>query len=255
MCPKEISLLLTGVFLLLAGSVLAAKVEHEVTQPMNQAISLQQSTQKQEEQWREKKEKLQSQLDELLARNKELNDRKLEIEHVVETSRARIADKKKQLADIAALTGEISPIIDELYDRLIEIVEADLPFLPEERKQRVDALGPVLEDPSVDLSEKYRKVMEALLVEAEYGFTNDVYQQTINIETTPILVDIFRFGRLGLFYLSLDKKQCGFYNVAVNTWQPLAVKYLPEIRKAVAIGLRQQPAELLDLPVGRMVKQ
>jgi hypothetical protein len=97
--------------------------------------------------------------------------------------------------------------------------------------------------------------MEALLVEAEYGFTNDIYQRTIIIETAPVLVDIFRLGRLGLFYLSLDKKQCGFYNVATSSWQPFAVKYLPEVRKAVAIGLRQQPAELLDIPIGRMVKQ
>ena len=252
---KDISLILTGALLLFSGPVHAAKVEHVVTQPVDQAISLQQLTQQQQEQWREQKEKLQSQLDELLVRNKELNDRKQEIEHVVDASQVRIAHKKKQLADIAALTDQISPVIDELHGELVEIVDADLSFLPEERNQRIDALAPVLDDPSVDLGEKYRKVTEALLVEAQYGFTNDVYQQTINTETTPVLVDIFRFGRLGLFYLSLDKRQCGFYNVAEGSWQPLAVKYLPEIRKAVAIGLRQQPAELLDLPVGRMVKQ
>ena len=138
---------------------------------------------------------------------------------------------------------------------MTEVIEQDLPFLPEERGKRLVALAPVLEDPAIRLSEKYRKVMEALLVEAEYGFTCDVSQQTISIGGAPVLVEILRFGRLGLFYLSLDKRQCGFYNVATASWQPLAVRYLPEIRKAVAIGLKQQPPELLDLPLGRVVKR
>jgi hypothetical protein len=236
-------------------AALADKVEREVTQPVNQAISLQQSTQKQEEQWRAEREKLQHHLDELTGINEELNDRKQEAEEAVSASRTRIEAKRRQLADVSTLVSEIPPITDDLLSSLVAVVDEDLPFLPDERQKRIAALEPALSDPNISYSEKYRKVMEALLVEVGYGFSCDVYQQDVDIEGDQVLVDIFRLGRLGLFYLSLDGRQCGFYNVAAHTWQPLPVRHLPEIRKAVAIGLRRQPADLLDLPVGRMVKQ
>ncbi|SDP41585.1 DUF3450 domain-containing protein [Desulforhopalus singaporensis] len=235
--------------------VLATGVEQEVVQPVKEAIALRQTTQKQEEQWRAEKEELTSRLDQLLSANKELTGRKTDLERQVDGARERIALKTKQLDDIGRITDEISPVTNQLYERLEAVVVKSLPFLPLERKKRIAALRPILTDPSVPISERYRKVMEAFLVETEYGFTCDVYQQTIDVNGHPILVDIFRLGRLALFYLTLDKKRCGHYNVAADSWQPLSLGYLPQMKKAVAIGLKQMPVELLDLPIGRMVKQ
>jgi hypothetical protein len=107
----------------------------------------------------------------------------------------------------------------------------------------------------VAISEKYRKVMEALLVEAEYGFTIEAYQETITIDGQPLLADIFRLGRISLFYQSLDRKRCGFYNAAKGVWQSLDTVHNPAIQAALDIAAKRRPVELLSLPVGRMVLQ
>ena len=132
-------------------------------------------------------------------------------------------------------------------------IDDSLPFLMTERCQRLEKLNNLLATPKVSISEKYRKVMEALLVEAEYGFTIEARQETIEIAGQKRLVNIFRLGRLSLFYQSLDRKECGFYNVAEKLWQPLKAKYNHDIHCALAIAAKQQPAEIISLPLGRMV--
>jgi hypothetical protein len=116
-------------------------------------------------------------------------------------------------------------------------------------------LETLLSDPDVVISEKYRKVMEALLVEAEYGFTIETYQETITIDGRPLLVDIFRLGRISLFYQSLDRKKCGFYNTADAAWQDLDPSFNPVIQPAIDIAAKRRPVELLTLPVGKIVVQ
>jgi hypothetical protein len=107
----------------------------------------------------------------------------------------------------------------------------------------------------VDIGEKYRKIMEALLVEAEYGFTIEAYQETITIDGQALLADIFRLGRISLFYQSLDRKRCGFYNTADGTWQSLDTVHNAAIQSAIDIAAKRRPIELLCLPVGRMAAQ
>ena len=93
------------------------------------------------------------------------------------------------------------------------------------------------------------------LVEAEYGFTIETYQETITIEGQAMLVDIFRLGRISLFYQSLDRKRCGFYHTADGAWRDLAKGHNLAIQTAIDIAAKRRPIELLNLPVGRMVAQ
>jgi hypothetical protein len=94
--------------------------------------------------------------------------------------------------------------------------------------------------------------MEALLVEAEYGSTIEVYQQTIDVDGAPSLVNVFRLGRISLFYQTLDQKRCGFYDVAATGWRPLPTAFNRCIQTAIEIGAKRRPVELLTLPLGRM---
>lgn len=91
----------------------------------------------------------------------------------------------------------IAALIKELHD----FVAADQPFSARSGT-RLTRLVELRDDPEVPVSEKFRKVLEALLVETEYGNTIEVYQETINTGGGEMLVDIFRLGRVGLFYQS-----------------------------------------------------
>ena len=132
------------------------------------------------------------------------------------------------------------------------MVAEDVPFLNKERSLRMTSLETMITDPKVRVSEKYRRVMEALFVEAEYGASMEVYQEKVTIGTQVALGNVFRLGRVSLFFLSLDQQTCARFNVAQGRWQTLSEEYLPAIRSAVEIATKKKPVELLSLPLGRL---
>jgi hypothetical protein len=94
--------------------------------------------------------------------------------------------------------------------------------------------------------------MEALIVEAEYGSSIDVYSDMIKVEEKDIQVKILRLGRLSLFFQSLDFKYVGYFNRAELKWMILPKKYNSSLNAAFEIGLKYRPIQLLCLPLGKV---
>jgi FtsZ-binding cell division protein ZapB len=237
-----------------ATSVLAreASLSDKVRKPVRSAVDIRQATQASEERWREAREKLTAEYEKLQNQHQQLESRRRELQQRRDSALERIEIKEKQLADIGQISDQIDPFLRETVAKLHELVKNGLPFLPSERQQRLRKVDRLVEDPDVSVSEKFRKVMEALLIEAEYGHTIEVYQQTIEVDGHSMLVNLFRLGRISLFYQSLDRKACGHYDVAANTWRPLPASYNRAIQTAIDIGSRRRPVELLSLPLGRI---
>jgi len=236
-------------FLLVSSSVMAST---EISKPVTDSIEIRQNTQKEEEQWRLERDKLTSRLDELNRLETQLREQKEKLVVTVQETKERISEKENQLQEIEKIQGNIVPLIDTLIQELQEMVAGDLPFLLPEREQRLENLVKLQHDPEITVSEKLRKVLEAMLVETEYGTTIEMYQQSINTGDKDTLVNIFRLGRIVLFYQTFDQKSCGFYNVATGLWQPLPKTYNRSIAMAIDIGAKRRPVELLTLPVGRI---
>ncbi len=161
----------------------------------------------------------------------------------------------KQQQESLRIQKELFPFLKDVYAQLAELVANDPPFLKDERSIRLNTLEKVIHDPEVSIAEKYRKVMEALFIEAEYGATIEVYQDKVMIGTEEVLGNIFRLGRVSLFFLSLDKQSSAYFNVAQKSWLPLSNDHLPAICSAVEIGSKRRPAELLALPLGQLAVQ
>lgn len=227
-------------------------VRDRVEKPVQEAIGIRQETQKAQEHWREERQRLLEEHEKLLREHKQLEAQKDALQQAVAAASERIAAKERQLADIEQISVQIKPFLDELIRYLHEQFNEDMPFLIGERQQRLDKMKHLMGDPDVAVSEKMRKVMEALMVEAEYGNTIEVYRETITVEGRSMLVNIFRLGRISLFYQALDQKTCGFYNVASSDWQPLAKSFNNMIQTAMDIGAKQKPVEMMSLPLGRM---
>lgn len=248
----QVSLLLTMSW---PYDALAGNVKKEIEAPVHEAVEIEQKTQAREVKWRTEKEKKTLEFEAL---EKELA--MVEQERNTEAARrtaliSNISRKTEQLEDIAEIEGQMSPFLCDLLDKIKKLNARDLPFLQEERRKRIQALEELNADPQVPVSEKFRKLMEALLVETEYGTTIEVYQQTIPLSGEETLVNIFRLGRLRLFYQTLDKQQCGFFNPAQKVWEPLENTYLKTIQAAIYMGSKRKPVEILTLPLGRIVVQ
>lgn len=236
----------------LQGRAESHDVEDQINRPVRRAIDIRQKTQKEQEQWRDEKQKrialyesLQRQQTELKAQQDRLTEDKI-------ARQSRIEAKTEQLERIRQISEQIRPYLQEVMTRLRGFYDSDIPFLADERHRRIDNLTRVMAEPDVTVSEKLRKIMEALMVEAEYGHTIEVYRETVDVAGQATLVDIFRLGRIALFYQRLDGRNCGFYNVAEAIWQPLPDDYDDAVQAAMKIGSKRRPVELLSLPVGRL---
>lgn len=232
-----------------------AAVTPQIEQVVDASIHIRQDIQEKEEQWRAEKEKLVLRLDALQQEQQQLQERMQTLVAKVDAAKGRIAAKQRQLDEMEAIRGSIVPLTSQLIDELQAFVGGDLPFLSDERQTRIQRLIALRDDPEISVSEKYRKVLEAMLVETEYGSTIEVYQQTIDLNGTETLVDIFRLGRVCLFFQTLDQKTCGYFNVASKSWQDLDTEYSRSIHEAMEIGAKRRPVELLTLPLGRIALQ
>jgi hypothetical protein len=246
---------LLGILTLLApmqGWPQKEAVQHQVARPVAEAIQIRQATQKDEVRWREERQRLATLYDQLQDERARLEIRRKTLEESLAAARERVDAKQAQIEAIERITGQVAPFLNEQYQRLADRIETDLPFLSAERRQRMENLQILLEDPGVAVSERLRKVFEALLVEAEYGNTIEVYQENIVAADRTMLANIFRLGRVGLYYQSLDRQACGFYNIAAGAWQPLEAGASRTLQTAMDIGTRRRPAEILNLPLGRI---
>lgn len=224
----------------------------KATQAVEQSVTILRKSQAEKDSWEQEKtrlvllyEQLQQENETLLSENQELISKQASMQ----AQNLNLAQQKKESIRLAA---ELFPFLQDLYARLETLIANDPPFLKQEREIRLQTLEKTLNDHFVTIAEKYRKTMEALFIEAEYGSTIEVYQDKIVMGKEEVLGNIFRLGRVSLFFLSLDQASCAYFNVSQNLWQPLADDHLAAIRSAVEIGSKRRPAELLLLPLGKL---
>lgn len=227
-------------------------VQDKIERPVQQAIDTRQATQKAEETWQKKRDKRMALLASLQQEQTRLGEEEARLREERAAHRERIAAKSRQLAAGEEIANQIAPYLEEVLVEIRDRIEADQPFLSDERQRRVTHLENLLADPGVTISEKFRKSVEALMVEAEYGRTIEVYQDTITVEGQSLLATIFRLGRIALFYQTLDQSQSGLFDVATGAWTPLPSSFDGALRTAIDIGAKRQPVEILRLPIGRM---
>ena len=225
----------------------------QAKKPVGESISIRQKTQKAEDKWAEERARLKAEYEKLEQENRRLTTENSELEKDVAVRKKSVEALEHQIAEIERISEELLPFLEQTYTRLAALVKEDVPFLQDERRRRIATLGRALDDSQVSISEKFRKVMEALTVEAEYGNTVEVYQERIMIDEKNVQVNIFRLGRLSLFFQSLDKKTTGYFDPAIFAWEKFPSHYNREINAAMEMGAKQRPVALLELPLGKVV--
>ena len=224
-------------------------VRETIEKPVQQAIDTRQATQKAEEAWRNEREQRKALLASLEQEQARLAEEAARLREEQAARRERIAAKKRQLAAGEEIADQMAPYLEAVLARLRDRIDADQPFLTGERRRRVENLESLLADPGVTVSEKFRKTVEALMVEAEYGRTIEAYQDTITVEGQPLLATIFRLGRIGLFYQTLDGEESGWWNRETNQFESISGAYDYPLSQGIRIAQQQVAPDLIKLPV------
>ena len=169
------------------------------------------------------------------------------LEKVVMDQREEVVSINQQLNGLEATNRGIVPMMLEMIDTLDKIVENDMPFRLEERRERVVRLRDMMDQADVTASEKYRRVMEAYQGEMEYGRTAEAYSETL--PTTGQTVDFLRVGRTLLIYQSSDQITTGWFNPITRAYEDLPDRYRLEVKEGLSIARNEKAPNLVMLPV------
>lgn len=164
-----------------------------------------------------------------------------------------IARQREVLAGISETNQRIYPHLEDLLATLETFQSLDLPFLPDERGRRLQALREMMDRADVSVAEKYRRLMEAYAVELEYGRTIEAYEATLGAHgyaasDTSRSVALLRVGRLALLYQTRDGSETGYWDRRTGSFVTDNA-YADAVTRGLRVARRQTAPELLRVPV------
>ncbi len=168
----------------------------------------------------------------------------------------QIADQEQELSNLATsidsvtdIERQILPLLTRMIDGLDRFVALDVPFLAEERRERVVGLRDLLGRADVTAAEKFRVVMEAWQIENDYGRTIFAYTGELEIGGTNREVDFLQVGRVSLVYQTPDGVNSGVWDQNIRQWVVLGSEYRNSIRQGLRLARNQIGPDLLLLPI------
>ena len=240
---------------LICDTTMAEQFADQVKKPVDESITIRQQAQKDNEKWDAEKSALESEFENLRQAEKGLSEEVRKVSEEVAAKKKRVSALNQQIRSMEKISEELTPFLEKVYAQLEALLQAPPPFLVDERTARLESLRQTLDDSQVALGEKFRKVMEALFIEAEYGNTVETRQEKIRIGQEEVLTTAFRLGAMALFYETIDQQGAGYFDLSQNQWSPLEGGACRDIRVAVEIASKTRPAEIVTLPLGRIVVQ
>lgn len=244
-----LSLLLIIIAVPARGETNAERIQKKVTE----TIEIRQETQKKKDEWAGKKAELAEIYHSLKAEKDYFLKVKTKTEDILTAYSVRLAELERKTKESERIRKELQSFLESVIMQLEGVIKRDLPFLVKERSDRLFSVKEALIQPDKPPAEKYRRVMEALQVETEYGRTVEVYNETIDLNGHKTVVDILRLGRLSLFFQTPDSKVVGQYDRVTDKWVLLMSKYRRDINRAVEMARRERSIELVKLPIGRII--
>ena len=171
-----------------------------------------------------------------------------QLEKQVVAQRDEMASIEKQLLDIETTNREVQPLMQRMVDALERFVALDVPFLLDERTQRVNSLKEMMTRADVTISEKYRRIMEAYQIELENGRTLDAYEGVLEKDGSQRTVSFVRLGRVALMYQSLDGAETGYWDAGAKQWV-VDNSYAAAVAEARRVAKKDGAPDLLTVPV------
>lgn len=172
-----------------------------------------------------------------------------QVSRLIESQQQELADLQTQLSSIEEMDRAVLPMLNQMVDTLRRFVAVDLPFLPDERQQRLQRLDGLLLRADVSVAEKYRQILEAYMVEIQYGRTFEAYTGALINQGENLQVNYLRVGRTALYYQALGGDQSALWLPTEQRWKALTEEQNLTLRHAIRIARQQQVPALVNLPL------
>ena len=242
--------------LLVAGALSATPVlaqDDEVLKPVvDEAAKINESAAKSQEKINGITDQIDSKLQQFKTLMKEIEGLEVyntQLRKQINNQEQEMADLNSAIDEVSVVERQITPLMMRMIDGLEQFVALDVPFLPQERANRVADLRAMMDRADVAASEKFRRVMEAYQVEMDYGRTMEAYSGIHSINGQERDVEFLRLGRTALMYQTRDASMQGVWNKQTRQWEELDSSYRTQITKGLRMAKKQLAPDLLMLPV------
>ena len=186
--------------------------------------------------------------------SKEYDSLKLYNDQVQKIINSQIEEIENILIKIDELdktNQRIVPFMLRMIDGLENFIQLDIPFLMDERTDRLNNLKVTMDRGDVSTSEKFRLIVEAYKTELEYGRTIEAYRDNIIIDDVETSADFLRVGRIALTYLTVDGSKGGYWDTNTQTWEKASSSIKRSTEDALKVASKQAPPALIKIPVYR----
>jgi multidrug efflux pump subunit AcrA (membrane-fusion protein) len=191
-----------------------------------------------------------------LALRQQIEDQRIFIEQqqvFLRSQQNELEELTAQLDRVSGIERDLTPMMLEMYVRLEEFVENDLPFQVDQRRARLDNIERVLGSSEFPPSERYRVLLSAFEIEAAYGRGLTTYTEEVEVDGTPEEANILRFGRLAMIRIIRG-------NMEIMTsdnleWRPLPGQHANNVQRALRIAQEVTTPEVFLAPVSGPVVQ
>ncbi len=171
------------------------------------------------------------------------------LDRQIEDQETELSNLRTSIDEVQVIERQILPLLTRMVDGLGQFVELDVPFLLEERIERVERNRELLESANVTAAEKFRVVMEAWQIENDYARTISTYTDEVEIDGVAREVAILQIGRVALYYQTPDGAESGAWDQRSRQWVSLGNEYRNAISQGLALARNQLAPILLLLPM------
>ncbi len=173
-----------------------------------------------------------------------------QMQEIIQSQEREIRQIRDDLSQLQATRREIIPLLLRMIETLDTFISRDTPFLLDERRDRVARLRDVMDRGDITLAEKFRNVFEAYQLENDFSRNIEAYKAEIALNGNETTVEFLRFGRVGLYFQTLDGQITGWWNPDTRGYEILeGDQYRVWIDQALKIAKNQAPKNLLNLPI------
>ena len=166
----------------------------------------------------------------------------------VESQNVEMNAMQQQLVDVETTSREVAPLMQRMLSTLEQFVDLDVPFLLDERHDRVAKLKLMMDRADVTISEKFRRIVEAYQVEMDYGRTIEAFEAKLGDAGDARTVQFLRVGRAGLLYQTLDGRETGYWSASARQWV-VDDDYRHSFKEGIAVARKTRAPEMLVIPV------
>ena len=167
------------------------------------------------------------------------------LEAQLQSQQKEMASLQAQIDGMDGTAAEVPGLLQKMFDQLKAFVEADVPFLQQERADRVSRLSDLMSQTDKPAGEKFRRLLEAYTIEMEYGRTMDSYKGQLSDGRDAEFV---RLGRITLLYRTAEGDEVGYWDQQKKAWVA-APEYKRSIELALRIAKQTVAPDLITVPV------